>query len=89
MLIGLTYQDWFWFLTHPRGHLTCGSRYGVYFTWWVKFGPFCLPGMYIVNVLAGLGLLFIFGERSKGFVVSILVLISGVTLIGLALSCCS
>ena len=88
LLIGLVYQDWFWFLTHPRGNLTCGSLYGVYFTWWIKLGFLCIPGMYLVGILAGLSILLIFGERSREFVLSVLGLIAAMTLTGLALSFC-
>lgn len=42
--LGLTYQDWFYFVAHPTRDLVVGGRYGVYFTHWL--GP--VPTFYVV-----------------------------------------
>jgi len=54
LLVGLVYQDWFWFLLTPNSVFTCGSLYGVYFTWWVRVGCVCVPGMYLALATTGL-----------------------------------
>ncbi len=54
LTIGLVYQDWYWFITAPRTGLACGSRYGIYFTSWLRLGQACVPTMYIIGVTAGL-----------------------------------
>jgi hypothetical protein len=51
--LGLTYQDWFYFVAHPTEDLVPGGRYGVYFDHWL--GP--LPTVYLLAHLWALGML--------------------------------
>lgn len=51
--LGLTYQDWFYFVSHPTQSLVPGGRYGVYFTHWL--GP--VPTLYLAAHIWGLALL--------------------------------
>lgn len=53
--LGLTYQDWFYFVAHPERDLVPGGRYGVYFTHWL--GP--VPTFYLVAHLWGFALLWL------------------------------
>jgi len=54
LLVGLVYQDWFWFVSHPTLYLTYGCRYGVFFDQWMDFLCVHLPTMYVIAHLLGL-----------------------------------
>lgn len=53
--LGLTYQDWFYFVSHPTEDLVPGGRYGVYFTHWL--GP--VPTFYLAAHLWAFGMLWL------------------------------
>lgn len=59
--LGLTYQDWFYFVAHPTQSLVPGGRYGVYFDHWI--GP--VPTLYLAAHLWGLALLGLAAWRSQ------------------------
>ncbi len=63
LLIGLVYQDWFWFIAAPYSGLVCGGVYGVYFKWWIRVASLCLPGMYLVSATVGLILFAYFARK--------------------------
>ncbi len=53
--LGLTYQDWFYFVAHPAQSLVQGGRYGVYFSHWL--GP--VPTFYAVAHLWAFGMFWL------------------------------
>ncbi len=63
LIIGLTYQDWFWFVWSPVSSLTCGSRYGVFFNQWICWGYIEIPTMYVIAHFVGIPLIIIPSQR--------------------------
>ncbi len=59
LIIGLSYQDWLWFVSSPTAHLTCGSRYGVFFNQWICLGSVGVPAMYVVAHAIGLPMIVV------------------------------
>lgn len=59
LLVGLVYQDWFWFVSHPTAYLTYGGRYGVFFNQWMEVLGFHLPTMYVVAHILGLPMIVV------------------------------
>jgi len=59
LIVGLVYQDWFWFVSHPTLYLTYGGRYGVFFNQWMDFLGFYLPTMYVVVHILGLPMIVV------------------------------
>ena len=53
-LLGLMWQDFYYFVSDPNIYLEPGDRYGVYFNQWL--GP--IPTLYIVTNLLGLGFMW-------------------------------
>ncbi|WP_457752487.1 hypothetical protein [Thermococcus sp.] len=59
LTVGLAYQDWFWFVSHPTMYLTYGERYGVFFNQWLNIFGFHLPTMYLVAHLLGIPMILV------------------------------
>lgn len=59
LLVGLVYQDWFWFVSHPTAYLTYGGRYGVFFNQWMEVLGFHLPTIYVVAHILGLPMIIV------------------------------
>jgi len=59
LIIGLSYQDWLWFVSSPTAHLTCGSRYGVLFNQWICLGSVGVPTMYVVAHAIGVPMIVV------------------------------
>ncbi|NVM29034.1 MAG: hypothetical protein HWN65_09320 [Candidatus Helarchaeota archaeon] len=53
-LLGLMWQDFYYFVSDPSDYLIPGERYGVYFNQWL--GP--IPSLYIFTNLIGLGFMW-------------------------------
>lgn len=58
-LLGLMWQDFYYFVSSPTDFLIPGERYGVYFDQWL--GP--IPTMYIVTNCIGIGLIWLMSMR--------------------------
>ncbi|MFX1299098.1 MAG: hypothetical protein ACFFD2_30090 [Promethearchaeota archaeon] len=54
-LLGLMWQDFYYFVSDPSDYLIPGERYGVYFNQWL--GP--IPTLYIVTNLLGLSIIWL------------------------------
>ncbi len=63
LMIGLSYQDWLWFVSSPAAHMTCGSRYGVFFNQWICLGSVGVPAMYVVAHAVGVPMIVIPSSR--------------------------
>lgn len=54
-ILGLMWQDFYYFATHPTEYLIPGERYGVYFNQWLGI----IPTIYIFANALGLGLIYL------------------------------
>ncbi len=88
LIIGLTYQDWFWFVSNPMSSLACGSRYGIFFNQWICWGYVKIPTIYIIAHIVGISLIIISSQRiCRGktitYIASLLLLISILIIVGI------